>query len=121
MRWSGHYRKNNFNRPHLDPNAANAAILWNAAFAFAVCFLLASFGPREFFAASLSSLLFVAAFFSAVGAGVRGEPVEAPHLSNWDVAAAFLLASLVLSWFVDPDAVRAYLEAHGQTDRAGSS
>lgn len=114
MRWSDQYGGDGLDRRQTDPNAHNVKVLTDAALAFAICFLAASFGGREVFAASLSSLLLFAAFLAAAKAQICAEPVNPNTLTNWDAAATFLLLSIALSWFVDPEAIRAYLEAHGR-------
>lgn len=113
MRWSDQYERDRLNRRETDPNAHNVKILTDAALTFAICFLAASFGGRELFAASFCSLLLFAAFFAAARAQFCAEPLNPNNLTNWDVAATFLLLSIALSWLVDPEAIRAYLEAHG--------
>ncbi len=113
MRWSNRYDEDRPNREHLEPNERNAARVIEGALAFAICFLIASFGARELFAASLSSLLMFAAFFSAAQAQISAEPINPGHLTHWDAAVALLLISVALSWLVDPEAIRAYLETRG--------
>ena len=113
MQWSDHYQPNRFNEPEHDPREDNATVLTNAAFAFAICFFFASLLPRELVIASLSSLLFVAAFAATVTAMLGGESPFVHRLTSWDVAATFLLLSIILSWLVDPEAVRSAIDAQG--------
>ncbi|MFQ6017068.1 MAG: hypothetical protein ACE5KF_02635 [Kiloniellaceae bacterium] len=113
MQRRDHDHRNRFNEPEHEPREGNATVLTNAAFAFAVCFFFASLFPRELVIASLSSLLFVVAFGATVTAVLCGESPFVPQLTSWDFAATFLLLSLILSWLVDPEAVRSAVEAQG--------
>lgn len=120
MQWSDHYRRNRLHDPDREPRADNSGVLINAALAFSVCFFVASQQPRELVLASLSSLLFFAAFGATLVAALRGQSPFVPRLTGWDVAAAFVLLSYALSWFVDADAVRAALEAEAGLPSSGA-
>ena len=119
MHWSNQHDRERLNRPETNPQRQDAALL-EAALTLAVCYAFASLGPRELLLATFSSLLFFAGWVSAAFAMLRGEPLRVNRFAGWDAAALFLALSIVLSWLVDVEAVRAYLEMRAQTGGMGA-
>ena len=121
MQWSEQYHRKGLNGPGHDPKNRNRTMVINGLLVLAVCFCVASYSPRELLAASLSSLLFFAAIGSALAALFRREALFDVYLTNWDIAVVFLMISIILSWLVDPDAVRAALESGRLPELAGAA
>ena len=120
MQWSDQFDRRKFSRHEPDPEDRGPEAIWNALVLFGLCAVFASLAPRELFAASLSSLLVFAVVSCAFSALMRGESVTDGRPTHWDAAALFMLLSIVLSWAVDPESLRAYLEAQGQQAAAGT-
>ncbi|MEI8394830.1 MAG: hypothetical protein WCF85_08855 [Rhodospirillaceae bacterium] len=97
--------------PGQDFSAVNDQSLIRVGLTFAVCMLMASTAPLGLVFAILNGLLAACAIMALAVAAVLRDRVFAPHLTRWDEAAALAAASLISGWFVDPDAVRATLEA----------
>lgn len=77
----------------VDPNTEHL-IRWSLLVASCAC--IASFAPPEMMAAAFSALLHTASLASALTAYFKEERVDAPHLTNWDEAAASLAIGLLL-------------------------
>jgi hypothetical protein len=77
----------------VDPNTVHL-LRWGFLVALSAC--LASFAPPALMPAVLSMLLHLAALGSAVVAGLKEEPVDAPHFTSWDEAAASVALGLLL-------------------------
>lgn len=86
-------------------------VLVRAALLAALCVFLASTLPHELFAAGLQSLFWFAGMGTVAVAAFRGESLDPPRWTYWDAGAAFYGASILLSWLVDEEAVRAALAA----------
>ena len=112
MHWGDHYDDWQFNDTGNDSDRSNNAVLLRAGLVFAILAFLASLLPRELVCASLSSLLFIAGYAFALLALVHDDPILAERLTYWDVAAFFHGTSIALSWFVEPAAVQAALDAY---------
>jgi len=97
---------------HPNSNGAdmNTASLLRLGLFGSVAFLIASTLPQDLMAASLSSLLWVGAMVSALVAALLGDSLRARHLTRWDEAAVLMLASMVLGFFVDTQALVAQVE-----------
>ncbi|SDE08741.1 hypothetical protein SAMN05421720_103137 [Rhodospira trueperi] len=89
----------------------NAASLLRLGLFGSIAFLIASTLPHDLMAASLSSLLWIGAMISAMLAAFVGESLTAPHLTRWDEAAVLVLLSILLGWFVDPQAMMSHVQA----------
>ena len=77
-----------------------------------IALLISSTLPPTLLVASLSSLLWIGALVSALAAAILGEPlVRAQHMTRWDEAAILMAVSLVLSFFVDQQALIEQVEA----------
>ena len=98
----------NTHTPHDDQQNAQSAT--RLAIIMAICFALSAMAPPGLVLATFSSLLFVGAMVSMLAGTLRREPLFAPHLTRWDEAAAFLIASIVTAWLVDVDQVRQITE-----------
>lgn len=90
------------------------------AFAFAVCFYLASHTLPVLVPVTLHSLLLIAAFGSVLVAGLRLENPWAAVLTRWDEALILLFMSFVALKFVDVEAVRMTLEKIAENAYAGA-
>lgn len=86
--WRGS-RGNDPAGPDLDP-------LIRLGLLVALCLLFASSYPRELVPAIWSFFLLLAALGGAVVAAVCDEPIDPPHPTHWDEAAACLALSLLL-------------------------
>jgi len=80
------------------------AWIFGAGLAIAMTF------PQVLFAATISSVLGFGAGIMATVALFARDSVWSEDLTRWDVAAALYGSSLFASFFVDHDALRAYLE-----------
>ncbi|MDH3474741.1 MAG: hypothetical protein OEM59_13730 [Rhodospirillales bacterium] len=109
MQRNDQFDRKDFNRPARESREQGTVVLWNAVLLFGLCVMFASLAPGELFAASLSSLLVFATVSCAITALMRGEVVLEDRPTHWDAAAAFLAMSIVLSWFVDPEAIGAFM------------
>ena len=118
MQWSEHFDRNGLNGSEHDPRNDNQTVVIHALLVFAVCFYVSSHLPGDLVIASLSSLLLFGGLGFMVAASYRGEPLFGEGLSRWDVAAIFIMASIVLSSQIDPNAVMATLEANGAIQRS---
>jgi hypothetical protein len=78
----------------------------------ALCLALASLAPAPLLALSLSSLTSMAAWVAAATALLRGETIEWTRWNRWDVALAFFALSIAAGWFVDLQAVEAFVAAN---------
>ena len=96
--------------PATLPRLNNAAMV-RFAVIFGAALLLAMAAPKVLFAATLSSFLGMAALALAGMALFAREPVWAPHLTRWDVAAGLHLLALFAGFFVDLTAVQEFLQA----------
>ena len=94
---------------HFD-DQHNAQSATRLVIILAICFALSALAPAGLVLATFSSLLFVGAMASMLAGTVRREPVFAPHLTRWDEAATFLLASIITAWLVDVDRIRQITE-----------
>lgn len=93
------------------PGPETVQTLMRLATALAFCSLLAATAPHGLALATLGSLLNLCAIAaSAVAFFVHDQPFAA-HLTRWDEAAVLVLLSMLANWMVDPEAVRAALEA----------
>ncbi len=77
---------------------------------FAVCLVLVSALPAPLALPVLSELLQFSALTALLAAALRGERLASNRLNNIDVAAALLLLALACSFFVDTEAVQAFLD-----------
>jgi hypothetical protein len=75
----------------------------------ALCLALASLAPAPLLACSLTSM---AAWVAAATALLRGETIEWTRWNRWDVALAFFALSIAAGWFVDLQAVEAFVAAN---------
>ncbi|HET6468991.1 MAG TPA: hypothetical protein VFG43_11505 [Geminicoccaceae bacterium] len=91
----------------------NSGAMLRFAAIFAVALMLALAAPPVLFAATLSSFLGLAAWVIAGLALFRREPFWPDHLTRWDVAAGLYASSLLVSFFVDVEAVKAFLQTQG--------
>lgn len=91
------------------------------AFAFAVCFFLASHTLPVLVLVTLHSLLLIAAFGSVLVAGLRLENPWAPVLTRWDEALMLMFMSFVALKFVDVEAVRMTLEKIAENASLGAA
>jgi hypothetical protein len=101
------------NGPEPDFTALNRYSLIRFGMAVALSLLIASSSPPGLVLATFNGLLFVFALIAMVVALIMGDRLLAGHFTRWDEAAALLVASQVVDWFVDPVAVKAALEAAG--------
>jgi len=92
-------------------NGVNTASLLRVGLFVSLALLIASTMPAPLMVASLSSLLWVGSLVSALAAPFVREPVFAPHLTRWDEAAMLMAVSLLLSFFVNRQAVIEHVEA----------
>lgn len=82
----------------------------------AVAFLLASVMPQPVVLAAFREILFFGAMGVGLVAAMRREPVlAAPVLTGWDRAAMMVLIAQVSGFFVDHEAVEAYLRQVQET------
>ena len=86
--------------------ARNNHALLRFAILLGVALAIASAAPGALFAASFSTFLFVFALGSAISASFVREPVLAPNLTRWDVAAGLMALSILAKAFVDPAVVQ---------------
>jgi hypothetical protein len=77
----------------VDPNKEHL-IRWTLM--VVVCLFLASHFPVEVMAIKLSGFLLMGAVMAAIAAGLRQEPVFAPHFTWWDEAAASATLGLLV-------------------------
>ncbi|MBP2297052.1 hypothetical protein [Azospirillum rugosum] len=63
----------------------------------ALCLFLASLHPPEAVPVMLGGFLLLASLAAAAAAGLRGEPLIAPHFTRWDEAVASAALGL-LAW-----------------------
>ena len=109
MQRNDHLDRRESNHPAPASPQPSFDVLWNAVLLFGLSLVFASLAPSELFAASLSSLLVFATVSCALAALVRSEAVLDDRPTHWDVGAVFMAMSIVLSWFVDPQAIEAVL------------
>ncbi|AWK86010.1 hypothetical protein [Azospirillum thermophilum] len=81
-------------RRPISPDAEHL-VRWGVT--VALCLFLASLYPPEAVPVMLGGFLLLAALAAAVAAGLRGEPLFAPHFTRWDEAAASAALGL-LAW-----------------------
>ncbi|MGF1562655.1 MAG: hypothetical protein ACFB3T_10810 [Geminicoccaceae bacterium] len=86
--------------PNATPEQATRSTLVRFVVLLALALAFSSLAPPDLFAATLSSLLFYAGFFTGLFALIGQEPLPADRLSRWDMAAAFIAASLLAGFFV---------------------
>jgi len=77
----------------VDPNREHL-IRWTLM--VVVCLFLASHFPVEVMAIKLSGFLLMGAIMAAIAAGLRQEPLLAPHFTWWDEAAASATLGLLV-------------------------
>lgn len=78
----------------------------------AVALVAAFLAPRELYAATLHTALFIMAIITAIGAAVRREKIRANHFTRWDVAAALLAVAFLAGLFIDVEEVQSMLEQY---------
>lgn len=88
--------------------ATEAAIRRLALILSVVVFLALSF-PPILFAATLSSLLAIAAGCVATVGLLKRDGLWADYLTSWDIAAALYAFSLFAGFFVDLEAIQVFL------------
>jgi len=81
------------NRGPVDPNQEHL-IRWGLTVAFSLFF--ASLYPLPVVPVMLGTFLLMGALGSCMAAGLRREPVFAPHLTTWDEAAASAALGLLV-------------------------
>ena len=95
------------------------AFVISLALTGSLALLLASIVPRVLFAAAMETLLYIAAFASAIAAGLRREPMwSRAELNTWDRSLVLLVAALAFGLFVDHAAVLAFLEEMAEVGAA---
>lgn len=109
----------NSNTDNQGNPAPNVRILVNLAFAFAICFLIASMLPKPVIAPALEMLLFWCSVGSGIAAWWTGDRMLSPHLTRWDEMVALLALSFVAGFFTDPEAARQFVEAHRSAGSGG--
>lgn len=88
--------------------AVNRAMLFLALLTVTVIFFVASFQPHPLVLPTMSGLLTSCAFAAIVLALVRVQPLNAPFVTFWDLAAIWLFLTLGLGLLTDYAAVDAY-------------
>lgn len=118
-----HNRTDRHDTARNRPGAENRhyALVLEAGLIAALCVFFASLAPGVVFAAALSSLLSTASLLVGAVALLRMERPTVTALSHWDVALALLALSIAAGWFVDPQAISAFVEAQGLASGAGAS
>lgn len=91
---------------------ANKTAAWRFVLLLAVALVAAFLAPRALFAATLQTVLFIAAAITAIGAMARREKIGASHFTRWDVAAALLALAFLAGLFIDVEEVQAMLERY---------
>jgi len=103
---------------HDDPPpsdaAAEDAALRRLAWSLGIGVVLALMMPPPLFAATMSGCLAVASGVMATLALVMREPIWPERLTAWDAAAMLYLLSLFSGFFVDLDAIQAFLLENGR-------
>lgn len=92
------------NASALDPESRG--VVTRVLLIIVLALFLTSLAAPELRAATFHSLVFLAALISALVALFTGQRVNAPTLTRWDEAAAFLLLSIIAEQFVDPEVLR---------------
>lgn len=93
-----------------DTAPANQLAFIRFAWIFGAGLAIAMTFPQVLFAATISSVLGFGAGIMATVALFARDSVWSEELTRWDVAATLYASSLFASFFVDQDALRAYLE-----------
>ena len=88
----------------IDLGRANRVGAIRLGLIVAVCVWLASLMPDGLLAPTLSSMLTVAALFSALLAATARDPLWPPRMTRWDQASVLLALSMLAGWATDPDA-----------------
>ena len=94
------------NRQHQNEPDRNTQSLIRVGAIGAISLLLASVAPPGLVIASLSSLLFIGAMVSLAMGALQGERLCPDHLTRWDEAAIFLLASMIAAALVDAEEIQ---------------
>lgn len=118
-----HGQANNFpgNRPANQDADTNRRILLLSGLSTAVAFLLSSFYPPQLVLAVFSGLAMMMALGTIFTAVIMlHRPFKGP-LNLWDKAALLALASIGAGLFVDPEAVRAFVDANMAANAAATA
>lgn len=90
--------------------ALNRNALWTVGLTSGLALLIAAMLPGPLIPAALNALLFYAAVGALILAVIRGDALNAPHVTAWDQALMLLCGSLAAGLFIDPEQVAALVE-----------